>query len=148
VGQQYRELFTTIVPMRFTRVVFGVSCSLFLLNSTINHHLLTYKESHPALVSTLLQSIYVDDVTYGADSDKEAYQLHTSSKKIFAEGGFNLHKFVTNSANLQCRIDANDQRTGNNVDRGDTIVEEDSTYTGGILAGGCTSGGQKVVGAN
>ena len=76
----------------------------------------------------------MDDVTYGADSDEEAYQLHTLSKKIFAEGGYNLRKFVTNPASLQCRIDANDQGTGNHVHHGDTIVEEESTYTGGITA--------------
>ena len=85
---------------------------------------------------------------YGADSDEEAYQLHTLFKKIFAEGGFNLHKFVTNSASLQCRIDAYDQKTGNNVHHDDTIIEEDSTYTGGILPGGCTLGGQKVLGVS
>jgi len=76
------------------------------------------------------------------DSDDEAYQLYL---KIFAEGGSNLCKFVTNSASLQCRIDANDQRTGNNVHYGDTIIEEDSVvYI--ILPGGCTLGGQKVLG--
>ena len=43
---------------------------------------------------------------------------------------------------------ANDQRTSNHVHHGDTIVEKDSTYTGGILPGGCTSGGQKVLGVS
>ena len=63
------------VVMRFTRVVFGVSASPFLLNATINHHLEKYRNSHPDLVNTLLRSIYVDDVTYGADGEDEAYQL-------------------------------------------------------------------------
>ena len=83
------------VMMRFTHVVFGVSASPFLLNTTINHHLEKYLNRYPDLINTLLRSIYVDDVTYGADGESEAYQLYTLSKKVFAEGGFNLKKFVT-----------------------------------------------------
>ena len=92
------------VEMRFTRVVFGVSASPFLLNTTLYHHLEKYRKSHPRLVDTLLKSIYVDDVTYGANTEEDAYQLYTLSKKVFAEGGFNLRKFVTSSANLRQRI--------------------------------------------
>jgi len=65
-----------IVPMWFTRVVFGVSSSPHLLNATINHHLMTYQKSYPTLVDTLLRSIYVDNATYGADNEEEAYQLY------------------------------------------------------------------------
>ena len=52
-----------IQAMRFTRVVFGVSASPFLLNATISYHLEKYRDDHPDLVNTLKQSIYVDDVT-------------------------------------------------------------------------------------
>ena len=61
------------VVMWFTRVVFGVSASPFLLNATINHHLEKYLNRYPDLINTLLRSIYVDDVTYGADGGSEAY---------------------------------------------------------------------------
>lgn len=74
-----------IVPMRFTRVGFGVSASPFLHNASVTHHFLKYQKSYPAIVDTLLRSIYVDDVTYGADSNEEAYQLHVLSKQIFAQ---------------------------------------------------------------
>jgi len=136
-----------IVPMRFTRVVFGVPASPFLLNVTETHHLLKYHKSYPALVDTLLQFKHVDDVTYGADSDNKAYQLYLVSKKVFAEAGFNLCTFITNSTTLQSRIAANDQGAGyNHTDCSNAVVEEDSTYTSGLLTGGSTSGGQKVLG--
>ena len=98
-----------IVQMRFTRVVFGVSASPFLLNATIRHHLEKYRNENPDLVNTLMKSIYVDDVTYGADGEDEAYKLYVLSKKVFAEGGFNLRKFVTNSLTLHQRMAFHEQ---------------------------------------
>lgn len=43
-----------IRPLRFTRVVSGVSSSPFLLNTTIRHHLESYRSSHPDLIQLLL----------------------------------------------------------------------------------------------
>ena len=51
-----------VVTYRFTRVVFGVSSSPYLLNSTIQHHLKQYSSSHSELVAKLLESFYVDDL--------------------------------------------------------------------------------------
>ena len=49
-----------------------MSASPFLLNATINHHLQKHCSEYPDLVSTLMKSIYVNDVTYGADVEDEA----------------------------------------------------------------------------
>ena len=62
----------TIRPLRFTRVVFGVCSSPFLLNSTIRYHLEQYQESYPDLVKKLIESFYVDDVVTGASDEGEA----------------------------------------------------------------------------
>ena len=126
------------VVMQFTRVVFGVSASPFLLNATINHHLEKYLNRYPDLINTLLRSIYVDDVTYGADGESEAYQLCTLFKKVFAEGGFNLRKFVTSSSGLRLKIAADEQRSDQSqrvFDTSSNVVEEDMTYTSRLLEG-------------
>ena len=94
-----------IIVMRFTRVVFGVSSSPFLLNTTIKCHMEKFSSSHPELVRQLLQSIYVDDVVFGADSEENAFSLYKESKDVLRSGGFNLRKFVTNSPSLQEKID-------------------------------------------
>ena len=130
--------------MRFTRVVFGVSASPFLLNATISHHLEKYHNDHPELVNTLKRSIYVDDVTYGANQEDDAYKLYTMSKKVFADGGFNLRKFVTNSPTLRKRI-SEEQRSPTDVEVNRSIMEEDETYTSNLLTGS-KPGGQKVLG--
>ena len=89
---------------RFTRVLFGLSSSPFLLNATIRHHLQRHISSHPDIVSRLLESIYVDDVVTGADTEEEVLELYRHAKSIFREASFNLRKFYTNSKSLQQEI--------------------------------------------
>jgi hypothetical protein len=90
---------------RFTRVVFGVSSSPFLLNATVKYHLERFIHSHEDVVKRLLQSTYVDDIITGADSDDEAFELYKQAKDIFQQGSFNLRKFLSSSRSLQRRID-------------------------------------------
>ena len=90
---------------RFTRVVFGVSSSPFLLNATISHHLRKHSTSQPQLVRNLSQATYVDDIVTGTNDEDSAYKLYTESKELLKGGGFNLRKFVTSSGRLQKEID-------------------------------------------
>ena len=94
-----------VVALRFTRVVFGVSSSPFLLNATIRYHLEKFVLDQPDLVSQILQSLYVDDLVSGADTEREAYELFRRSKEMLSSGSFNLRKFTTNSPQLQDTID-------------------------------------------
>lgn len=87
--------------LRFTRVVFGVCSSPFLLNSTLRHHLEKFRGSHPELVKKLIDSLYVDDIITGAPTEEQALQLHSESREVLKEGAFNLRKFRTNSTSLQ-----------------------------------------------
>ena len=79
-----------IIILRFTRVIFGVSASPLLLNASIKHHIESYAASQPDIVRLLARSIYVDYVVCGADREREAYIVYTSSREILGQGCFNL----------------------------------------------------------
>ena len=79
-----------IIALRFTRVVFGVNCSPFLLNATIHHHMETYTHIDPEFVEKFLSSIYVDDVSFGSDGVQSTYDLYQKAKNRLKEGGFHL----------------------------------------------------------
>lgn len=98
-----------IVVMRFTRVVFGVSASPFLLNATINHHIRKYESTDQSFVEKILQSIYVDDLTTGCPDVESAHEFYVKAKVRLAEAGFNLRKFATNSSELRQRIHSSEQ---------------------------------------
>ena len=77
---------------RFCRVVFGVASSPFLLNAMIKQHLQKYANGNPELVKALLNSLYVDDMTSEESTIEREFDLFVKSRKIMAEGGFNLRK--------------------------------------------------------
>ena len=85
--------------------MFGVLSSPFLLNATIRHHLKKYTSKLPETVKRISRSIYVDDIAYSADTEDLAYELYLESKSLLKEGGFNMRKFVTNSIDLQRKIE-------------------------------------------
>ena len=89
-----------ITTLRFTRVVFGISSSPFLLNATIQHHIKKYLASQPVLVKKIQESIYVDDVVGGDDVEECAYNFYKGAQRLLRGGSFNLQKFVTNSPSL------------------------------------------------
>ena len=91
-------------PFRFTRVVFGVSSSPFLLNATISHHIETFRETDPEFVDKFLSSIYVDDLVSGGNDVQSTYEFYLKSRVRLASAGFKLRKFVTNSEELRGRI--------------------------------------------
>ena len=92
----------TIGKMRFLRVTFGVSCSPFMLNATVRHHLKLYSEN--TVVDELNCNLYVDDWLSGADSEAAAFQLFEQAQKIMNSAGMKLAKWSSNSAVVCDRI--------------------------------------------
>ena len=98
-----------ILTYRFCRVVFGVTCSPFLLNATLRHHIEQYSEQYPELCAQLICSLYADDVNQGAYSVESAISQYEISKKLMKEGGFNLRKWNSNSQDVMEYIKVKEQ---------------------------------------
>ena len=128
----------TTVVLRFTRVVFGISSSPFLLNATIRHHLEKYVEVYPDLVNKLLGATYVDDVITGAESEEAAHELCLKARELLKHAGFILRKFTSNSALLRDKLKPEELTTPDN----------EETYSRATLGGSqkLYSGEQKVLG--
>ena len=86
-----------IVQCRFNHLVFGLRSSPSILGATIKHHLELYRRSEPKLVKLIEKSLYIDDRLSGELNEDNAYEIYKKSKKMMAEGGFNLIKWKTNS---------------------------------------------------
>ena len=80
---------------RFKAVVFGASCSPFLLAAVIKKHIETFV--HDQAFKDSLSKIFVDNLMFTSDSEEVLEQFYYKAKKLFSEGGFNLDKWGSNS---------------------------------------------------
>ena len=86
---------------RFTRVIFGLNQSPFLLGGTIEHHLRNEEKINSKAVEEIRKSIYVDDVILSGDTLTEVKILTMETVKIFERAGFQLHKWHSNVKELE-----------------------------------------------
>ena len=75
-----------LVCYRFSKVVFGLNRSPFLLGATLNYHIQNCKLDDAKLKETLAQSTYVDDVVMGADTFERARGIFEKAKSFSFEG--------------------------------------------------------------
>ena len=71
---------------RFTRALFGLVQSPFLLGGTLEQHLERYEEVHPSLkplIEEVRRSLYVDDLISGGNTQEEAQNLKESEMSVF-----------------------------------------------------------------
>ena len=99
----YSDVFANnphIVRYRFCRVMFGLAPSQYLLNAAIRKHGEKYEAVDPEFTKKV-GDFYVDDLTTGANSVAEGYELYKKMKIRFAEAQFNVRKWRTNSKELR-----------------------------------------------
>lgn len=132
------------VVYRFCRVVFGVNCSPFLLNATLQYHLDAFTEIDPEFVRVMKRSFYVDDLVTGDKTTQDASELHDKAKTRLALGGFKLRKWLTNSEELREKIRQCELRDESNVNN--EIKSADESYAKEMLGRKEGTTNEKVLG--
>ena len=74
--------------LRFTRALFGLAPSPFLLGGVVEQHLESWNDSLPDIVAEILRSLYVDHLISGGPTLPKAKELKSDAKSIFSDGGF------------------------------------------------------------
>ena len=90
-----------IETQRFTRALFGLTSSPFLLGGVIQDLVDSCRERYPEIVREIEKSLYVDDLISGAPTSKKGKVIKSTSTSIFAEGTFELHKWHSNVKELE-----------------------------------------------
>ena len=82
---------------RFKSVLFGATCSPFILNATIQKHL---DQFHDPVTQRMKSDLYVDNLASGADNEDEATTFLDQARTIMTPVGFNLRSWKSNSPNV------------------------------------------------
>ena len=99
---------SSIIALRFTRALFGLVQSPFLLAGTLKVHLNNLKQKYPSEVEEIQKSLYVDDIITGGEITEEVAELKKTTIAIFKEAGFKLHKWNSNKLELEGEVEQRD----------------------------------------
>ena len=83
---------------RFTRPLFGLVQSPFILGATLEVHFDKYPEPE---IAEIRNSLYVDDLIKGLITAAEGSEFKVLAKRVFREAGFVLHKWHSNEVSLE-----------------------------------------------
>ena len=67
------------VVYRFKVVLFGATCSPFILSSVINYNLSHYTSP---VAQDMLNNLYVDNIISGCDTEESAVEYYTTARAI------------------------------------------------------------------
>ncbi|PFX28961.1 hypothetical protein AWC38_SpisGene6275 [Stylophora pistillata] len=82
--------------LRFTRALFGLAPSPFLLGGVIKQHLEACRTENPDLVREIEKTLYVDDLISGGPTVKAAREVKAGVTHVFNQASFKLHKWHSN----------------------------------------------------
>ena len=93
-----------VQTLRFTRALFGLAPSPFLLGGVIKQHLDACRVTEPECVEEIERSLYVDDLISGGQTIQEAQRIKNTAIEIFSKADFTLHKWHSNAPELHSTV--------------------------------------------
>ena len=67
--------------LRFTRLVFGLIQSPFILEAILQSHLSKYEKTYPKEIEVVKKSMYIDDMISGGNNEAEVVYLRIAQKQ-------------------------------------------------------------------
>ena len=105
-----------IQAFRFTRIIWGVTSSQFLLNGCVRKVAKKYEKLDPEFSRKIRDHFYVDDLNTGTNSVENGLDLYKKFKFRFMEASFPLRKWRTNSEKLREVINEKEETEINKKD--------------------------------
>ena len=96
-----RDDLSPLETLRFTRVLFGLVPSPYLLHGVMETRLDTWSKTYPEEVDHLRRSMYVDDLLSGGSTVEQATRRKEISREILQDATFELHKWSSNVPQLE-----------------------------------------------
>ena len=84
---------------KFNVVLFGATCSQFLLNATILKHLSMVQDQ--GTVSTLKRGLYIDNLQMTNDNEEGLLNISHQAQNIFSTANLHLREWTSNSSSIQ-----------------------------------------------
>ena len=86
---------------RFTRALFGLTSSPFLLAGVINYHLELWERQYPEIVKEIRDGLYVDELMAGGTTIEVVQTKKAAAVEVFEDASFTLHKWHSNARELE-----------------------------------------------
>ncbi|XP_068750826.1 uncharacterized protein [Montipora capricornis] len=96
-----RDEHSPLTTLRFTRALFGLTSSPFLLGGVIEAHLSNWEEKEPEVVKKIRKELYVDDLISGSITVHKAREVKDKATVVFRDACFTLHKWHSNAPELE-----------------------------------------------
>ena len=84
-----------LLVYRYKVVVFGASCSPYLLAAVIQKHIQSFVKDEKFKFS--LRNLFVDNLLATNNSEEELLEFYYKARELFSNAGFNLRKWTSNS---------------------------------------------------
>ena len=96
-----KEPLSEIEVLRFTRALFGLISSPFLLAGVLECHFDAWAKKYPDFIKEPRRSLYVDDLLTGGKTVLEARVRKEKSNEVLNDATFQLHKWHSNVEELE-----------------------------------------------
>ena len=95
------EKLSPLATLRFTRALFALTSSPFLLGGVIEAHLNNWEEKEPEVMKKISKELYVDDLISGSITVRKAREVKDKATPVFRHACCTLHKWHSNAPKLE-----------------------------------------------